>query len=502
MHPLNPEIPPFEAVLSKVKSHSGAGRLPLVASWVNDLETSVSLYRRFEKEKHSFLLESVQGGEKWGRYSFIGLYPSVIFESAGDRIRVTEGRRKRTLSLKKLGHPDALESLKRLLQAYVPVGDDEESRFLGGAVGFVSYDMVRFFEKLPERAKDDRHVPDLAFMIPQILLAMDNLSMDLKIVYDLRFHTTDPRVLKKLYDEGVRLIQSVVKKIRQPKPDRPSSKKTALKWKESLGESGYKKAVETIKEYVMAGDVTQTVPSNRFEARADIASLDLYRAVRRVNPSPYLFHYKFAGMTLVGASPETMVRLENGEMSVRPIAGTRPRGKTDAQDEAFAKDLLADPKEVAEHVMLVDLGRNDLGRVAASGSVTVDELMTIERYSHVMHIVSNVKARLAEGRDMFDVLRATFPAGTLSGSAKVRAMQIIEELEPVRRGPYGGCVGYFGFNGNMDMAITIRSALLMRGKIYIQAGAGIVADSDPAAEYQEVRNKARAMIRSVEWVCS
>lgn len=493
---------PFDTVLSQAKKTTGSGRIPIVYDCVNDLESSVSLYRRFEKEPYSFLLESVQGGEKWGRYSFIGLDPSVIFESAGYRVHVTEGKKKKTLSLQKLGHKDALETLKTLLNAYTPVGDDQDSRFLGGAVGFVSYDMVRFFEKLPSKAKDDRHVPDLAFMIPQILLVMDNLNQSLKIIYDMRFHTTDPKVLKKLYDDGVKKIKAVVKKLQQPKADRSAKKKTSLKWKESLGQTGYERAVETIKEYIMAGDITQTVPSNRFEAKVDVHSLDLYRAVRRVNPSPYLFHYKFGNMTLVGASPETMVRLEDGEMSVRPIAGTRPRGKTEAQDEALAQELLKDPKEIAEHVMLVDLGRNDLGRVAGKGSVKVDELMTVERYSHVMHIVSNVKAKLAQGKDMFDVLRATFPAGTLSGSAKVRAMQIIEELEPVRRGPYGGCVGYFGFNGNMDMAITIRSALLMKGKIYIQAGAGIVADSNPAAEYQEVCNKARAMIRAVELAIS
>lgn len=495
-------ITSFDDFLSQLPPQVESARFALVAEMPNDLETPVSLYRRFEKDPYSFLLESVQGGDTWGRYSFIGLDPSVIFKSEGERVHVTEGKKSKTFSFRKSGHKDALESLQHILESYTPISGETDSRFAGGAVGFVSYDMVRFFEKLPNCSKDDRHVPDVAFMIPKILIVIDNFNQSLKVIYDLCFHTTDPRVLKKLYQEGVRKIEGVIKKLKTPKADRKTTqKKQKLVWKESLGQANYEAAVRKIKEYVMAGDITQTVPSNRFEAKVDINSLDLYRAVRRVNPSPYLFHYKFADMTLVGASPETMVHLENGEMSVRPIAGTRPRGKTETQDDVLAKELLKDPKEIAEHVMLVDLGRNDLGRVAQKGSVSVDELMTIERYSHVMHIVSNVTAKLDQKKDMFDLLRATFPAGTLSGSAKVRAMEIIEELEPVRRGPYGGCVGYFGFNGNMDMAITIRSALLMKGKVYIQAGAGIVADSDPTAEYQEVCNKARAMMRAVEMVC-
>ena len=369
-------ITSFDDFLAQVPAQVEGARFPLVVEMTNDLETPVSLYRRFEKDPYSFLLESVQGGDTWGRYSFIGLDPSVIFKSDGERVHVTEGKKSKTFSFRKLGHQDALESLKRILESYTPIMDigEVQSRFAGGAVGFVSYDMVRFFEKLPNRSKDDRHVPDLAFMIPQILIVIDNFNQSLKVIYDLRFHTNDPRVLKKLYQDGVRKIQGVIKKLKVPKADRQTTKKNQkLVWKESLGQSNYEAAVRKIKEYVMAGDITQTVPSNRFEAKVDINSLDLYRAVRRVNPSPYLFHYKFGDMTLVGASPETMVHLENGEMSVRPIAGTRPRGKTEAQDDVLAKELLKDPKEIAEHVMLVDLGRNDLGRVAQKGSVSVHE---------------------------------------------------------------------------------------------------------------------------------
>jgi anthranilate synthase component 1 len=285
-------------------------------------------------------------------------------------------------------------------------------------------------------------------------------------------------------------------------------KKIKLSWKASLSEKEHAKIVEKTREYIFAGDITQAVLSIRFQAELSknapknkIDPLRLYRSVRQVNPSPYMFILKFGDKSLVGASPETMVRLEEGEMTLRPIAGTRPRGKNQAEDRALEKELLADEKERAEHIMLVDLGRNDLGRVAEAGTVHPDELMTVERYSHVMHIVSNVRAKLAAGKDAFDLLRATFPAGTLSGSPKIRAMGIIEELEPVRRGFYGGCVGYFGFSGNMDMAITIRSAFLERGKITVQSGGGIVADSVPAAEYQEVMNKSKAMRKAIELCC-
>lgn len=459
-----------------------------------DLDTPVSLYRTFAQEKYSFLLESVEKGEKWGRYSFIGLYPSVIFSSTGKNVAIIEGRRKSCIL-----SDDPLAELKKVLNRYrfvAPEGSDLP-RFAGGAVGFVSYDMVRFFERLPNRTKDDRQVPDLCFVVPQILLVADSLEQTLTFIYDARIQNRSS--VKKEYERGGRMIRSVSKALRHPLEEkRPVKARVSLKWKESLGREAYKKSVERTREYIMAGDITQTVLSNRFEVQGKADPFSIYRALRRLNPSPYLFHFKYDGGTLVGASPETMVRLEDGEMVLRPIAGTRPRGKADEEDKKLEKELLADPKERAEHVMLVDLGRNDLGRVAEKGTVSVDELMGIERYSHVMHIVSNVRAKLAPGRDAFDVLRATFPAGTLSGSPKVRAMEIIEELEPIRRGPYGGCVGYFSFSGNMDMAITIRSIFFQNGRMYIQSGAGIVVDSDPEKEYQEVCNKARATMEAIK----
>lgn len=465
-------------------------RVPIVGEIANDLQTSVSLYARFSREPYSFLLESVEGGEKWSRYSFIGLYPSVIFRSRGREVEIVEGKRK---TLRKVEDP--LAELKKTLLHYRFVPPPGLPRFAGGAVGGVSYDMVRFFEKLPERRRKETGMPDLHFMIPQILLVSDNLEQTLVLIYDARIDT--PSSVKREYEKGCRMIRKVAASLAGAKKERVR-KETAPKWKGNLSEGQFKRLVERVRAYIFAGDVTQTVLSIRFEASSRLEPFSLYRALRRVNPSPYMFLLKFGDMSLVGASPETMVRLEGGEMTLRPIAGTRPRGKNDEEDQALERELLADPKERAEHIMLVDLGRNDLGRVAAPGTVHVDELMTIERYSHVMHIVSNVRARLSPGRDAFDLLRASFPAGTLTGSPKIRAMEIIGELEPEPRGFYGGCVGYFDFSGNMDMAITIRSALLQSGKVTIQAGAGIVADSVPELEYKECLNKAKAMFKAVE----
>jgi anthranilate synthase component 1 len=472
-------------------------RFPIVGEMINDLDTPVALYRNFSKEKYSFLLESVEGGEKWGRYSFIGISPSTVFRSEGNRVTLLEGMKRSTREVE-----DPLGELKSILNRYRFVPSPDLPRFTGGAVGSVSYDMVRFFEKIPDRGRPDSGVPDLYFVVPQILLMVDNLEQTLKIIYDARINKADNAAsVKKEYEKGCRLIRKVARQLERRVKTPALLKSPPIRWKANLTEQGYRGMVEKTRDYIFAGDITQAVLSIRFEAKSKIAPFSLYRAIRRVNPSPYMFLLKFDEMNLVGASPETMVRLEEGEMTLRPIAGTRHRGKDDEEDRALEKELLADEKERAEHIMLVDLGRNDLGRVAASGTVKVDELMTIERYSHVMHIVSNVRAKLASGKDAFDLLRATFPAGTLSGSPKIRAMEIIEELEPVRRGFYGGCIGYFSFSGNMDMAITIRSALLQRGKIFVQAGAGIVADSKPELEYKECLNKAKAVMKAVE-LCS
>lgn len=472
-------------------------RIPIVGELPMDLLTPVAVYRCFEREKYRFLLESVEGGEKWGRYSFIGLHPSAVFASRGKRVEVTcEGRKTVRES------DDPLGLLKELIHRFQFVAVPGLPRMTGGAVGLVSYESVRFFERLPDLKKPGLDVPDLYFIVPQVLLIVDSFEQSLKILYDARI---DPKTsLKKEYEKGKRLIERVARSLRASL-DCERRPRPAPRWKASMTREKHANGVERIKEYIAAGDITQTVLSIRFQAASQTSSkiddLDLYRALRRINPSPYMFHLKFPDLSLVGASPETMVRLEEGEMTLRPIAGTRKRGQTEAEDQALEKELLADEKERAEHIMLVDLGRNDLGRVAESGTVHVDELMKVERYSHVMHIVSNVRAQLAQGKDAFDLMRATFPAGTLSGSPKIRAMEIIEELEPVHRSFYGGCVGYFSFSGNMEMAITIRSALLKDGKITVQAGGGIVADSVPETEYQEVVNKSKAVLRAIERVC-
>ncbi|HSA58707.1 MAG TPA: chorismate-binding protein [bacterium] len=457
-------------------------RVPLAGEMPLDLDTPLAVYKAFESEKYRFLLESVERGEKWGRYSFIGLYPSVVFKAAASR----------------------LDELKKILHQYRFVPVPGMPIFPGGAVGIVGYDSVRSFERLPDLKHPGLDLPDLYFIVPQILLVADTFEQSLKIVYDARIDSKAS--VKKEYEKGVRLIRRTAAAIASRKPERRPAKRSASKpprWTQSLSKEEHARGVSRIREYIMAGDVTQTVFAIRFQSEMRIDDLALYRALRRINPSPYMFHLKFDGTSLVGASPETMVRLEDGQMTLRPIAGTRQRGRDDAEDLALEKELLADEKERAEHIMLVDLGRNDLGRVAEAGSVQVDELMKVERYSHVMHIVSNVRARLQKGKDAFDLLKATFPAGTLSGSPKIRAMEIIEELEPVRRSFYGGCVGYFSFSGNMEMAITIRSALLKDVDgvhvVTVQAGGGIVADSVPETEYKEIQNKAKAVMKAIEY---
>ncbi len=471
-------------------------RLALVADLKSDMETPVSLFHRYRRERYAFLLESAAGGERWGRYSFIGLYPEIIFKSKGRKVTLTQnGKTSRFTS----DYP--LQELKKIHQQYPYVLVPNAPRFPGGAVGFAAYDEVRFFEKVldkpPTSLCDDLQVPDLFFIYPKVILALDNVAHRLQIIYNAVIKT--PGDIRREYDRGSKKLAQVardLKKIRG-KGRRQSVSPKRLVWKQNWQQADFETGVRKIRDYVYAGDVTQTVLSLRFETKGVVDGLDLYRSIRRINPSPYLFYLQYDDLRLVGASPETMVHLEGRDMTVRPIAGTRKRGQTEAEDLQLEQDLLADPKERAEHIMLVDLGRNDLGRVAQPGTVEVDQLMAIERYSHVMHIVSNVRATLAKDKDAFDLLQATFPAGTLSGSPKVRAMQIIDELEPTRRGAYGGCVGYFAYSGNMDMAITIRSALIKGGKLYVQAGAGIVADSVPEKEYEECCNKAKGMMEAV-----
>ncbi|MCJ7600674.1 MAG: anthranilate synthase component I, partial [Desulfobulbaceae bacterium] len=427
--------------------------------------------------------------------SFIGLDPLLTFESRGERIVIQRDGRTEERS------GDPLAELKSILESFnVCRESDFLPRFFGGAVGYLGYDMVRFMERLPDINPTLENFPDSSFMVPRLVLICDNLKQKLTVVNCVVAESGDN--LEELYQKACQRIDAVIKRLRyRPLPydvvDNDSMGHTH-RFESNMSAEAFKQIVVRAKEYIMAGDIIQVVLSQRFHAKTDLPPFMLYRALRHINPSPYLFYLKLGNNIQIGSSPEILVRLEDGKIEVRPIAGTRPRGKNREEDLALEKELLADPKERAEHLMLVDLGRNDVGRVAEYGTVETHDLLVIERYSHVMHIVSGVRGRLAAGKDQFDVVRACFPAGTVSGAPKIRAMEIIEELEPERRGPYAGAVGYFGFSGNMDFCITIRTFVFQDDNLWVQAGAGIVADSDPEMEFQETLNKARGLRRAVE----
>ena len=470
--------------------------VPIVSELLADALTPVAAYAAFDGEG-SYLLESVVGGEKWARYSFVGFEPELIARGGADRfelVRSTGETETRTVA-------DPWEALRETLRAYQPAGADGLPRFWGGAVGYVSYDAVRRFEptigQRPRPAEDY----DFAFAIASTLLIFDNLRHTLRVVVPCRVGSGDNPKL--VYSSALERITRAEAKLRTAQRLRsmppPSSKAAIEVPKSSFERDEFCRAVERCKEYIARGDIFQVVLSQRFRVpSAGVDLFDVYRAMRVINPSPYMYFLRLFGRRIAGASPETLVRLEDGKAEVRPIAGTRPRGENDEEDARIEREMFDDPKEVAEHVMLVDLGRNDLGRISSPGSVRVTERMVTERYSHVMHITSNVEGRLAPGRDAIDVLRATFPAGTLSGAPKVRAMQIIEELEPETRGIYGGAIGYIGWDGNMDVAIAIRTVVEQDGELLVQAGAGIVEASQPEAEYEECVNKARAALLSIE----
>jgi anthranilate synthase component I len=458
-----------------------------------DWETPISAFRKIDEGPFSFLLESAEGGEKWGRYSFLGSNPSYIFRSKGDAFEILKGG-----EVLRTGEArDPLNVLKDFLSHYKPVAYDSLPRFSGGAVGYANYELIRSYERLPEIHSLDIDLFDTCYMITDTLLVFDNVKHKIKVFSNVFLE--DHRPLKEAYQEAEDKIGRIVARLKgdpppssNPKPFNPSPLSS------NLSKDDYLDRVKRTKAYIRAGDAIQVVLSQRFSSDLHCEPFDVYRALRGVNPSPYLFYLKMNDTVLLGASPEVMVRLENGQIELRPLAGTRRRGRTEEEDLAMERDLLADEKEKAEHIMLVDLGRNDVSRVAETGSVKVTELMKVERYSHVMHIVSNIRGSLAPGKSAFDVFRAAFPAGTVSGAPKVRAMEIIEELEPVRRGPYAGAVGYFSFSGNLDTCITIRSILIKDGKAYVQAGAGIVADSDPEKEYDETLNKAQAIFSAIQ----
>jgi anthranilate synthase component 1 len=466
--------------------------VPVSRDILADLQTPVSAFMKIARDsKYAYLLESVEGGEKLGRYTFLGADPELVIKTSGNKVfRITpSGSEESNLD------KDPLAEIKKVMSIYKPVAIPGLPPFYGGAVGVIGYDCVRFFEKLPEFAKKDTDMPDIVFMITDTLLVFDNVTQMIKIIINTHLDG-DPAAA---YEAALVKIESVIARLEQPVDKKKTVTRAGkTRFTTNFEKEKFKKSVERCKEYIREGDIFQVVLAQRVAIELDMPAFDVYRALRTVNPSPYMYYLRLDDWEVVGASPEILSGLKGDVATVRPIAGTRPRGGSEHEDKTLEEELLGDEKELAEHIMLVDLGRNDLGRISDGGSVTVTEFKTIERYSHVMHIVSNVEGKLKDGMDCFDVLRATFPAGTLTGAPKIRAMEIIDELEPARRGLYGGAVGYFGFNGNMDTAIAIRTLAINKGIAYLGIGAGIVADSDPEREWEETMNKGRALLRAVE----
>jgi anthranilate synthase component 1 len=467
--------------------------IPVYREILADIETPVSVLMKLPAQNYVYLLESVEGGEKWGRYSFLSADTGIVFKVRGAEVIIEE---KGNIA-KHLHNGNPMQFMRDLLGRFQPVSVPGLPRFYGGAVGYLGHEMVRYYEKLPCGPQDDLTIDEAIFVISDSLMIFDNVRHTIKVVACAFTEETDS--LEEAYKASCRKIEAMIETIAATgaHQEKDAASAREVSFYSNMTEAEFETIVQKAKDYIAVGDIIQVVLSQRFQTVCQSNPVDLYRALRFINPSPYLFFLKLEDLTLIGSSPEVMVRLEEQTMELRPIAGTRKRGKTEQEDRQLSDELLSDEKERAEHVMLVDLGRNDLGRVAQTGSVQVNQYMVVEKYSHVMHLVSNIRAQLAKGRDAFDVLAATFPAGTLTGAPKIRAMEIIDELEPVKRGAYGGAVGYFSFSGNMDLCITIRTMLLKNGKIYIQAGAGIVHDSQPALEYQESVNKAHALLQAV-----
>ncbi len=473
-----------QPTLQEVKRLAGQGNLVPVYREINaDLETPVSAYLKVARRPYSFLLESVEGGERIARYSFIGTEPQ-------DVVKTGQGQTH--------GAVDPLIPIQRALGRMKMVELPERNRFNGGMVGYLSYDAVNYFERLPSPASDPLGVPEAVFMLTTTFLIFDHLRHKIRVVSHAHLNGD----VERAYSDAAQRVDKLVARLDSPLrlPDRRAGARAAET--EHVGSNitrkRYEEIVRQVKDYIYAGDIIQAVPSQRLARPTSAHPFEIYRALRAINPSPYMYYLELDDFHIVGASPEMLVEVENGTVATRPIAGTRPRGKNEAEDLALEEELLSDEKERAEHIMLVDLGRNDIGRVSQPGSVQVTEFMTVERYSHVMHLVSHVTGKLRQGCTNYDALRACFPAGTLSGAPKIRAMEIIAEMEPDRRGPYGGAVGFFDLLGNMTTAITIRTLVIRDGVAYAQAGGGIVADSLPAAEYQETLHKASAVLRAIE----
>ena len=465
--------------------------VPVYAETMADVLTPVSAYINIAKgKKYSFLLESVVGGDRIARYSFLGISPYSVFKSKGDKYEID--------GVSYQGDP--LKAIDRIFQRFKVAGAEGLPPFIGGGVGFFGYDIIRHIENLPLHAKDDLGFPDISFMFTDSILIFDHLKHKIKIVCCARIEKG--RSLRESYQEAQARIETLYNELwsarfMKPSPA-PAKKPKPVRFTTNMTKEQFKKNVKTAKEHIKAGDIFQVVLSQRFSTKTETPPFDIYRELRSVNPSPYMFYLQLDDITLIGASPEALVTVRGRDITVRPIAGTRPRPADPAREDSVVAGLLADEKERAEHIMLVDLGRNDLGRVAEPGTVKVTDLMTIEKYSHVIHIVSNVTGKLRKGRNAVDTLRACFPAGTVSGAPKVRAMEIIEKLEPTRRGPYAGAIGYLSFTGFFDTCITIRTIFMKDGEAHVQAGGGIVADSVPEREYMESVNKAKALRIAIE----
>ena len=483
--------PDFETFERLAQDHD---LVPVFRQLVSDTLTPVSAYGKIQWGSCSFLFESVVGGERIGRYSFLGSDPFLQLNAYGHRVVVTNAEGTDTFE-----SPDPLRDLERLLSEYRAAHVPGLPRFCGGAVGYAGYDTVRYVERLPDAPSDDRHLPDLSFAFYDRMVIFDQINKTILVIA----HARTQGDLQTEYQEACDRVDEICRQLQRGTSDLQTTDislggEPTRAAESNFTQEDFEAAVEKCKEYIRAGDIFQVVLSQRLQLETQARPLDIYRALRVVNPSPFMILLRTPEVNLVGSSPEIMVRVEDGQVTIRPLAGTRRRGASEAEDERLAAELLADPKERAEHVMLVDLARNDLGRVSQYGSVQLSDVMRVERYSHVMHITSNANGRLAPGKSALDALRAGLPAGTVSGAPKVRAMQIIDELEPHRRGPYAGAVGYVDFTGNMDTCIALRTLVMQGQTAYIQAGAGIVADSVPASEYQETLSKAKGLLKAVE----
>jgi anthranilate synthase component 1 len=498
----------YAPALEEFVKLAGQGNLiPVTRRLLADTETPLSAYRKIRGRDESFLFESVEGGEHLGRYSFVGCNPRAVIRQQGDRVEVLENGKVIDAFIVDAKGPaegtktvrDGLHVVELLMRKYRPVPVAGLPRFTGGAIGFIGYEFIHDVEPVvPRPGHDDLQTPVMYFLLADQLLIFDRVAQTITVLVNALLEEVSSS--EEAYENATGEIERLVSLLEQPSEHHPVTlpdEVPVIPFESNVPKDKFFANVSRAKEYITSGDIIQVVGSQRFSTPLKASPLDIYRAARSINPSPYMFLLELAGLSLVGASPEIHVRCEDGKVEIRPIAGTRKRGKSPTEDSALEQELLADPKERAEHVMLVDLARNDLGRVCDFGTVQVKELMVIERYSHVMHIVSEVVGKLSTDKTPYDLMRATFPAGTLSGAPKIRAMQIISELEQTTRGPYGGCVGYFSFNGNLDCCITIRTALIKDGKAYIQAGGGWVNDSLPEAEYQETVNKAKAMLKAV-----